>query len=496
MTTMTSSVSSGVDGFTMMPMSVEDADADLHTTTMRATERRGMSSMDGDDDTDGTPTTSEKTERYALYACFLAIGMGTLFPWNVFITERPYFERRLRDASQGVAKNFEAAFANAYAGSNLIGVLACVRFGLVERLTSNRLRLAAPLAGIALCVWTCALATRASGWSGDAIFAQTMIVIIVVGATTALAQGGGFAVASDLPPVYAQAIMSGQAASGVAVSLVALITTAGAGGATTGGASATQAEVYFYVATFVLLACAAATLYMEKIPLYREYESVAAENAQREYANAETSALLGGTDTDGEEADDVESRETMNGDDASTRLAKSSRWFGHGEIRSYRLVVLVTFIATLSVFPSVTSAIESSHGALGELWSPTLFLLFNIGDLLGRHLATAYPKSPPSGAALLKTATLRFLFVPLLATCRVTIPGWRPPSLFTSDIFPIVFIFTLALSNGWIASLGMMYGPSVSPAPLRQREGVVLTLALVAGIFLGTLLSLVITALL
>lgn len=42
----------------------------------------------------------------------------------------------------------------------------------------------------------------------------------------------------------------------------------------------------------------------------------------------------------------------------------------------------------------------------------------------------------------------------------------------------------------------MMYGPSVSPASLRQREGVVLTLALVAGIFLGTLLSLVITALL
>ena len=53
---------------------------------------------------------------------------------------------------------------------------------------------------------------------------------MVVGLATAVAQSGGFALASRLPPEFAQGAMSGQAVSGVVVSLVALATTAYGGG--------------------------------------------------------------------------------------------------------------------------------------------------------------------------------------------------------------------------------------------------------------------------
>tara|TARA_B100000131_G_scaffold171206_1_gene165383 strand:+ start:1537 stop:2874 length:1338 start_codon:yes stop_codon:yes gene_type:complete len=434
---------------------------------------------------------SARDER-VLTTVFLAVGVGALFPWNVFITERPYFARRF--ASMSVVDNFEGAFAFAYSASNLLGVVACARTGAAERL-GNLGRLTTPLAATALAIWTCALVTRATSWSAEEVYGQTMAVIVVVGACTALAQSGGFAAASRLPPRFARAAMSGQALSGVAASLSALITTASAGGDTTRSVE-TQAEVYFYVAAIVVAACAGGTAWLERSTAYKKYIDEAREEERRERARAETSSLLGGESEDEETAfndytnydDDgliVDGRADANGldaDGAPSRVVVD-------DSREYRLAVAVTFIATLSVFPAVTSSIESTTNALGALWSPTLFLLFNLGDLLGRHAAATFPETP-SGASLLHLALLRFAFIPLIAACNVTTPTWIVPVVFNHDVFAVVFILALAVTNGLLATVAVSHGARRVPPTRRQSEGVALTTALIAGIFFGSLLSL------
>ena len=451
----------------------------------------------GGDDDDGarassssssSPSRADRRQRWAVYGAFVAVGVGTLCPWNVFITERAYFARRFAasdaPARAFVRDAFEGVFANAYAGANLLGLVLCAR--RVDGGNARARALAAPLSVVGCAVGTSAIVACASTVSGDAVFVHTILVIVIVGFATAFAQGEGFAVASYLPPTYAQAVMSGQAASGVAVSLVAMITTAGAN-----GASNTQAMVYFFIAACVLFACAWATWYVEKIPLYQRLLGEASS------ATASTRGLLDVDANDDSEGDDDASEDVelnpWRDEHACERASSSS--VDVGECTKYRLAVLSTFSVTLSVFPAVTSAIQSAHNVFGNLWSPTLFLIFNVGDLFGRHCATVYPKTPPRGDTLLRLAFARCVFAPLLASCDVsTTTSWRIPRLFTNEFWPITFILALAISNGWIASVGMMYGPSRAPLLARPREGVLLALALVGGIFIGSSCSVLLLA--
>ena len=69
----------------------------------------------------------------------------------------------------------------------------------------------------------------------------------------------------------------------------------------------------------------------------------------------------------------------------------------------------------------------------GDLFTPLLFLLFNMGDLLGRLLSGigAYVhKSPPPGL-LMGYALSRIVLAAALVFCHVVTPhAWRAPELF------------------------------------------------------------------
>lgn len=448
-----------------------DVDADADARRRRA----------GDDANASRTTRASMTPPRALYARFVAVGVGTLFPWNVFITERAYFARRFANdgANDGsfFAANFEGTFANAYALSNLIGCAGLVKYGDARGAATGSRATASALGIAAVGIWTCGVVAGVERVKMDVVFAQTLGVIVVVGLATAVAQSGGFALASRLPPEFAQGAMSGQAVSGVVVSLVALATTAYGGGSVSSSSSAKGAQAYFYVAAAVVLGCAATAARLDKTPAFEELTGV---ERHRDGRRSEMNALLRDDDVD-EYDSDVEG--------APLRASTGVEDFGD-ESRDYRLAVALTFIASLCAFPAITSSIESSHGAMGAFWSPVLFLLFNLGDFLGRHLAGMYPKTPPRGASLRRAATLRFAFIPFLAACNVTTPNWRVPTVFASDFFPFLFISALAVTNGWLASVAMMHGASRAPLSKRQAEGVVLSFALVAGIFLGTALSL------
>ena len=60
---------------------------------------------------------------------------------------------------------------------------------------------------------------------------------------------------------------------------------------------------------------------------------------------------------------------------------------------------------------------------------------------------------------------------------------------FTHDIYPITFLSLLALSNGYVASLEMMYAPNLVPKNEASRAGAIMAFFLVLGLVLGSLAS-------
>ena len=513
-----------------------DADADLERPDARS----------GDDD-------RPRDDRWGLcYLVFLLAGAGTMFPWNVFITERAYFDVRLfaPPFTPALADSFESVFGVAYLLTNACAQYAMVVTGVANRLSPGAM-VTAPLFAMAVLLALTGCITYARRMSGDATMAITIVTLMTLGVLTALVQAGSFALASVLPPVYNQAIMSGQAVAGIATAVIALLSTAaGSSGDDNAravrssddeaNAIAAQAAAYFFTSALAVFGCAASTRFLERIPFYAAQLSGPNRRGGRDHAgaapshhrldsDATTVPLL---DPRGDEtADEDDGAEEDDGEDEDDRepagTALDGRWF-------YRLAVALTFTVTLCVFPAVTSSVcSAANGAtsppcsprpergssrlLGDLFVPTLFLVFNVGDFCGRAFANVYPRtttttttttttSPttqlaagpaPGGRSVFACALARFALVPPLWACNVVVPGrWRfPRFLAGTDVAPALLVAALAFTNGHLASVCMMYGPSRLAPRERAEEGVKMSFACIAGLGAGSVVSFALNAL-
>ena len=480
---------------------------------------------------------------------FLA-GVGTLLPWNVFITERAYFDLRLfvPPYAPAVADAFESVFGMTFMAANILGLALLVRGDALSRVP-RLMRVPAPLLAMAVLLAASGALAGARETSGDATAGATLLTLLCLGGLTALVQGGSFADASCLPPKYNQALMGGQAAAGVASAAAALATTAAArrGGdddETEEGHSdqkgvMTQASVYFYASACVMLVCALGCAFAARLPFFeRRVEAAAAAKKRRERraepgrcsrtsaatADAEGDGapyleslesesleseslasvpLLGGARLEGEE---VEVPGSL--DDASPSGPFPSAAFSNRTRACYRFAAFATFAVTLAVFPAVTSSVcAAENGATsppclarasgsesrfaGDLWTPSLFLLFNAFDLAGRAVASVAPRRAPSGRAVLVWALARFALVPPLLACNVvTSRPWLFPGWFRrSDAAPVFFVAALAFTNGHLGSVSVMWGPTFRPLGGRAEEGAALSFALTAGLGFGALAS-------
>ena len=115
---------------------------------------------------------------------------------------------------------------------------------------------------------------------------------------------------------------------------------------------------------------------------------------------------------------------------------------------------------------------------------PISFLCFNVGDTLGRVLSAYYTLSTKP---VLVLALLRLGFIPLFLNCNVVPAGFDPKDsvLFNNDLFPILFMAVMAISNGFLASCAMMNGPENVPDSVASRAGTLMAFFLEFGLILG-----------
>lgn len=144
--------------------------------------------------------------------------------------------------------------------------------------------------------------------------------------------------------------------------------------------------------------------------------------------------------------------------------------------------VWLVFAVTMTVFPGVMHQWASDRVIFLQL----LTGCFQIFDVVGRYLADALASYlPPSRLWML--STLRLLFVPTFLLGQFH-PNWS--FLWGSDAGRVLLVSLLALSNGFVASCAMMFGPSRCERELREVAGISMGCMMVIGIFSGTLLAL------
>ena len=475
---------------------------------------------------DATVTTTTITEDTNLVRFFL-LGVGTLLPFNVFITAKTYFDatllRRDDDGAAGSTKNnttggeegwftkdsFENAFSFWYTTTNLATLLALNRMRVFDntnkRVTYDRLT-TYPLVACAVCFFATASLALDDTAKGTVVVSFATFNLVLFGIFTGLVQFGSFALAATRERKFSTAVVSGQALSGVLASLVAL---------TCSGFN--FAALYFGLSGVACLLCAkggrelvlemkatSSNFFGDDNNSYdgnvrgnvsrQQYAPVAIleeeeeannvpagndleDNVEEERSNARLVSASAISSSSGAVAlagrEEVGERGGMSAEGAADVLPiRKETWL-------FRFAVFLTFTVTLTAFPAITSSIvtraemrsNSSSGdsgnassAGGDYWTSFLFLLFNLGDLSGRvfegsSYAQARGLQNVTGQVAFRRSLYRIVFVPVLASCNVNRSGWRIPRVFSLDVFPVLFVFSLGFTNGFNAACSMALGP-------------------------------------
>ena len=511
---------------------------------------------------------------------FFLLGVGTLLPFNVFITAKTYFDatllRRDDDGAAGSTNNnttggeegwftkdsFENAFSFWYTTTNLATLLALNRMRVFDnpnkRVTYDRLT-TYPLLACAVCFFATASLALDDTAKGTVVVSFATFNLVLFGIFTGLVQFGSFALAATRERKFSTAVVSGQALSGVLASLVAL---------TCSGFN--FAALYFGLSGVACLLCAKGgrelVLEMKAPSSYfgddnnsyygnvsrQQYAPVAIleeeeeannvpagndleDKVEEERSNARLVSASAISSSSGAVAlagrEEVGERGGMSAEGAADVLPiRKETWL-------FRFAVFLTFTVTLTAFPAITSSIvtraemrsNSSSGdsgnvssAGGDYWTAFLFLLFNLGDLSGRvfegsSFAQARGLQNVTGQVAFRRSLYRIVFVPVLASCNVNRSGWRIPRVFSLDVFPILFIFSLGFTNGFNAACSMALGPQTlssgasrvtnedveieNPLPSssptarddqKSEEGAFLGTMLSAGIAFGSVVSLLV----
>ncbi|XP_074531871.1 equilibrative nucleoside transporter 3 [Halichoeres trimaculatus] len=406
-----------------------------------------------------------------VYIIFFLMGIGSLLPWNFFITAKHYWLYKLSNNTNENLNEEQRSDLSDYFESYLTiastvpSVLCLIlNYFLVNRLSSHVRILSSLFVILAVFILTTALVrVDVSGCRGE-FFIGTLASVAVVSGASNLFSGSVFGISGHFPMRISQALISGQAMGGTLSAVASIMDLALAKDVKD------SALAYFLTADIFILICIITYLLLPKLA-YSRYYMLAASSSP---------ALMG------EAADGPGSRSVP-----PLRPILRKTWV-------LGLCVFYVFCVSIMVFPAVSSGIQSVDRDSGSPWTTTYFvpltsfLLYNMADFCGRQ-ATAWLQIPgPTSRVLPVLVFCRSIMVPLLVLCNYQPRDHIQTVLFTHDVYPVVFNCLLGLSNGYLGTLPMIYGPKVVPRELAEATGVVMSFFLTLGLAVGSAFSVLI----
>uniref|UniRef100_A0A4W4HBV6 Solute carrier family 29 member 1a n=1 Tax=Electrophorus electricus TaxID=8005 RepID=A0A4W4HBV6_ELEEL len=418
----------------------------------------------------------------AVWIIFFILGLGTLLPWNFFMTATMYFTSRLKStptngavvnqtanstlAAVDVRNVLESKFNNVMTLCAMVPLLifTCLNSFIHQRIP-QKLRISGSLSVILLVFLITAVLVKVD-MTPLSFFVVTMIKIVCINSFGAILQGSLFGLAGMLPASYTTPIMSGQGLAGTfaAFSMICALAT--------GSELQDSAFGYFITACVVILLAIVSYIALPKMEFFQYY--------------SDTSSSKPGTDEE-KNMDLLSKGRTIC--QSKGALLKCVCLI---PIRVMALSVCFIFMITIGMFPAVTVDVKSSvaNGSIWEIYfiPVACFLLFNVMDWAGRSL-TAVCMWPGKDSIWLPGLVIaRVVFIPLFILCNVQ-PRNNLPVLFDHDAWYIIFMIVFSFSNGYLASLCMCFGPKKVAQHEAETAGTIMVFFLSLGLALGAAVS-------
>ncbi|KAK5882650.1 hypothetical protein CesoFtcFv8_021212 [Champsocephalus esox] len=418
----------------------------------------------------------------AVWIIFFILGLGTLLPWNFFMTATMYFTSRLKDtpstqtnetSADGVTRSvLESKFNNVMTLCAMVPLLVftCLNSFLHQRIP-QKLRIIGSLVVILVVFLLTAVLVKIDV-GPLAFFTITMIKIICINSFGAILQSSLFGLAGILPASYTTPIMSGQGLAGTfaAFSMICALAS--------GSALQDSAFGYFITACAVILLAILAYIVLPRMEFFQYFME---SNGSRPATDEENKMDLLKKDSTEEKRPVV----SLTEEEAKPTVSVVNIF---KQIWVMALSVCFIFTVTIGTFPAVTVEVKTTV-ANGGVWETyfipvSCFLLFNLMDWAGRSL-TAVCMWPGKDSMWLPVLVgLRIVFIPLFMLCNVQ-PRNLLPVLFAHDAWYIIFMIFFAFSNGYLASLCMCFGPKKVPQHEAETAGAIMAFFLSLGLALG-----------
>lgn len=425
---------------------------------------------EGDDD-DSSQTLNASNEplfSWLEYSIFLLLGVAMLWAWNMFLAAAPYFQSRFED-NRWITNHFQAAEISVSTVANLASMIVLSK---MQKNASYPKRIATSLIINSICFTVLAISTLIKS-SAEEYFAFLLVAILAASLSTGLIQNGLFAFASGYGRgEYTQAIMTGQAVAGVLPPLTQIISVTATSkpkdSASAAAASNKSACIYFIVAVVISVLALLAFFYLVR----KQSQAAALQSAKQTTVH------------DNDEGDMLASSQHLSQAPERTTVGL---WTLFKKLPFLSSGVFVCFAITMLGFPVFTASIFSVSGIDRAVFIPTAFLVWNMGDLLGR-LVTISPRVSlvHYPFALFCIAGARLVFIPLYFLCNIKGRG----AVVASDFFYLFVVqFLYGLTNGYVGSECMMGAGEWVAAEEKEASGGFMGLMLVAGLGAGSLLS-------
>ncbi|XP_013784945.1 equilibrative nucleoside transporter 1-like isoform X2 [Limulus polyphemus] len=387
-----------------------------------------------------------------VYIILMLHGVGTLMPWNMFITAKPYFVDLKLSVSQndtraaeyrdnflsylGVAAQVPNVFFN---GLNLFLHIGGGK--LTKRITISI------IVAILVFILTVILAVLdTSGWP-EAFFYITMISVVILNMANGVYQNCVYGVAAKLPMKYLNAVVLGSNVSGTIASLISILSIAASPNLRT------AAIYYFITAIFVLLVAVDTYFALPLTRFYRYHEEI--------------------------------SRQAQEESKITSRRPPFWKIFKKTWRQCFN--VFFVFFVTLTSFPAVQGsifAVDSNFFISSTYFIPVCcFLFFNLFAMIGN----IFPNWVvwPGPRFLWIPVVSRILFIPFFMMCNYKPQKRAFPVLISSDWAYIIVSMFHGLSSGYYSSLAMMYVPRCVEIKYASTAGMMGAFFLILGIFSG-----------
>lgn len=374
-----------------------------------------------------------------LYISYLFLGMGTLFPWNAYITAIDYYIVRYPHL------HVDRFITIAYLPINLIVIALFVHY---HHTTLSNKRIIVGFLSFTFAMLLMPLLDLLASQASSISLAVTLTFVFICGAADGMAQGALFGEAAAIHPRCTQALVAGTAISGVVVSMLRLATKAILPQTMVG--LRLSADIYFLLAAIVCGSCV--VIHIKKRNLLRSIksnntdivvvdgnddtlphrvvsENILSENRAmlkdyttneqwRQWPNVPHESPNRNSNRDDNSSFFIEHMDCS----SNTHGASSSYWLVLYNSRFYVLSLILIYTVTLSIFPGVLAEDIALSSSTDSSWYPiVLIAVFNAADCAGKCLPVMPLCRIINENVLVSGSLARLLFIPAFYIASTTL---------------------------------------------------------------------------